>query len=97
MRRSGIVMALTLAVALAAPAGAARADAPVYRLARVCLAGGGGDSRGGVYTLSGTAGQPEAGNVPAVGGGYTLSGGFWGAIVASQVYLYLPVVTKDTP
>jgi hypothetical protein len=40
--------------------------------------GGGGTSGGGQFTLSGTAGQPDAGDM--TGGGYTLHGGFWGSV-----------------
>ena len=36
----------------------------------------------GVYTLSGTIGQPDAGNL--AGGSYTLAGGFWGGAFAVQ-------------
>jgi len=45
--------------------------------------GGGGTSTGGVYTVSGTIGQPDAGTMR--GGNYTLDGGFWGIIAAIQV------------
>jgi hypothetical protein len=38
--------------------------------------GGGGTSAGGVYAISGTIGQPDAGRM--TGGHYTLEGGFWG-------------------
>jgi hypothetical protein len=38
--------------------------------------GGGGTSAGGVYSVSGTIGQPDA-SPPAHAGGYTLVGGFW--------------------
>jgi hypothetical protein len=38
--------------------------------------GGGGTSTGGVYTLSGTIGQPDA-SAAMTGGAYTLTGGFW--------------------
>src|SRR5438552_2039539 len=38
--------------------------------------GGGGTSTGGVYAVSGTIGQPEAGG-PMTGGQYSLMGGFW--------------------
>jgi hypothetical protein len=41
----------------------------------VLIATGGGSSTGGVYSLSGTTGQPDAGAMS--GGVYTLSGGFW--------------------
>jgi len=40
------------------------------------IAGGGGTSTGGVYSVSGTLGQPVAGGAMA-GGGYSLTGGFW--------------------
>jgi len=44
--------------------------------------GGGGTSTGGVYSVTGTIGQPDAGAL-MVGGNYTLQGGFW-AIQAVQ-------------
>jgi hypothetical protein len=44
--------------------------------------GGGGTSTGGVYTVSGTIGQPDAGTMS--GGNYTLNGGFWGVVAAVQ-------------
>ena len=44
--------------------------------------GGGGTSTGGVYTVSSTIGQPDAGQM--TGGNYTLQGGFWGLIAAIQ-------------
>jgi hypothetical protein len=37
--------------------------------------GGGGTSTGGVYSVSGTIGQPDAGVMS--GGPFTLTGGFW--------------------
>ena len=44
--------------------------------------GGGGTSTGGVYSVSGTIGQPDAGAMS--GGNYMLAGGFWGLIAAVQ-------------
>jgi hypothetical protein len=44
--------------------------------------GGGGTSTGGVYSVSGTIGQPDAG--PMSGGNFTLEGGFWAMIAAVQ-------------
>lgn len=44
--------------------------------------GGGGTSTGGVYTVSGTIGQPDAGTMS--GGPYTLTGGFWSIVAAVQ-------------
>jgi hypothetical protein len=40
------------------------------------VSGGGGVSTGGVYTVSGTIGQHDAGSV-LTGGGFSLTGGFW--------------------
>lgn len=44
--------------------------------------GGGGTSTGGVYSVMGTIGQPDAGTMS--GGNYTLQGGFWGVVAAVQ-------------
>ena len=44
--------------------------------------GGGGTSTGGVYSVSGTIGQPDAGQMS--GGNFSVSGGFWGLIAAVQ-------------
>jgi len=45
--------------------------------------GGGGTSTGGLYSISGSIGQPDAGMMN--GGGYSLAGGFWGIIEAIQM------------
>lgn len=44
--------------------------------------GGGGTSTGGVYAVTGTIGQPDAGRMS--GGNYSIDGGFWGLIAAVQ-------------
>lgn len=44
---------------------------------------GGGTSTGGVYSVTGTIGQPDAGRM--TGGNYTLEGGFWGIVAAVQM------------
>jgi len=44
--------------------------------------GGGGTSTGGVYSISGTIGQPDAGRL--AGASYALEGGFWGFVGALQ-------------
>jgi len=46
------------------------------------LDGGGGTSTGGVYSVSGTIGQPDAGRMS--GGNFSVDGGFWGLIAAVQ-------------
>jgi len=58
---------------------AARAQ---YSLDWATIDGGGGTSTGGVYSVTGTIGQPDAGAMS--GGTYTLAGGFWSLIAAVQ-------------
>ena len=47
------------------------------------IAGGGGTSTGGVYSVSGAIGQPDAGGA-MTGGNYSLTGGFWSLIAVVQ-------------
>lgn len=47
------------------------------------VAGGGGTSTNGQYTLNGTIGQHDASG-PMTGGGYSLSGGFWAFLSVVQ-------------
>ncbi len=47
------------------------------------VAGGGGTSTGGTYSVSGTLGQHDAGG-PMTGGNYSLTGGFWALISVLQ-------------
>ena len=57
--------------------------------------GGASGLGGGGFTLSGTAGQPEAGATS--GGGYALVGGFWAGLGGQpepRAYLYLPLVLR---
>ncbi len=50
-------------------------------------------SAGGGYQLGGTIGQPDAGALS--GGGYTLTGGFWGnGVLAGPHRVYLPIVLR---
>ena len=51
------------------------APAP-YSMEWFKVAGGGGTSTNGSYSLSGTIGQPDAGG-PMTGGSYSVTGGFW--------------------
>ena len=46
-----------------------------YELSWYTIDGGGGQSSGGAYTLTGTIGQPDA--AWSSGGSYELLGGFW--------------------
>lgn len=62
--------------------GVAGAGAQSYSVDWSSIDGGGGVSTGGVYSVSGTIGQPDAGTMS--GGGYSVSGGFWGIVSAVQ-------------
>ena len=53
-----------------------------YSIDWFTIDGGGGTSTGGVYAVSGTLGQPDAGQLR--GGNYTLEGGFWSVVAAVQ-------------
>jgi hypothetical protein len=53
-----------------------------YSIDWFTIDGGGGTSTGGVYSVSGTIGQPDAGHMS--GGNFTIDGGFWGIIAAIQ-------------
>jgi hypothetical protein len=67
-----------------------------YDLSWNTVDGGGGPfSTGGVYSLGGTAGQPDAGLLS--GEGYTLAGGFWpgGAVAALEYRIHLPLVVRN--
>ena len=57
--------------------------------------GGYAFSTGGIYSLGGTAGQPDAGLLS--GEGYTLAGGFWpgGAVAMPEYHIYLPLVARS--
>jgi hypothetical protein len=60
-----------------------QAVAQSYSLDWWRLSGGAGTSTGGLYSVSGTAGQPEVG-APMSGGNYSLVGGFWSLVAAVQ-------------
>src|SRR6266478_8862259 len=67
---------------LAVSFGAAGVGAQNYSIDWSTIDGGGGTSTGGVYSVSGTIGQPDAGHMS--GGNYSVDGGFWGLIAAVQ-------------
>ena len=62
--------------------------AQTYSIDWYKVAGGGGTSTGGVYSVSGTAGQQDAGG-PMTNGQYSVTGGFWA--------LPIPVQTTNAP
>jgi len=54
------------------------AFAQSYSIDWFTIGGGGGTSTGGVYSVSGTIGQPDAGKMS--GGNFSLDGGFWSIV-----------------
>ena len=72
----GVIALLMVGVALVSAAPLAG-----YAIDWWTVDGGGGSSSSGAYSLSGTIGQPDTGQLS--GGGYSLSGGFWEGSVAS--------------
>jgi len=73
MKRGAVILAL---VALGVTTDASHAQS--YEIEWHSVDGGAGVSTGGPYVLSGTIGQPDAGNL--AGGSYDLQGGFWPGI-----------------
>jgi hypothetical protein len=69
-----------LALGLVAPL---LASAQNYSIDWYKIAGGGGTSTGGTYSVNGTIGQPDAG-AAMTGGSYSLTGGFWSIIAVVQ-------------
>ena len=59
-----------------------RASGQSYSISWYKVSGGGGTSTGGVYSVSGTVGQHDAGEA-MTGGNYSLTGGLW-ALYAVQ-------------
>ena len=57
--------------------------------------GGGGTSTGGVYSVSGTIGQPDAGG-PMSGGQYSVTGGFWSLLSVVQTPAGITTVFERT-
>jgi hypothetical protein len=61
----------------------ALAQSQHYSTDRHTIDGGGGTSTGGVYSVTGTIGQPDASTTIMTGGNFSLTGGFW-SLVAMQ-------------
>ncbi len=76
----------TMALTVLAPLSAAWAQSGGgFDVSWNTIDGGGGVSSGGGFSISGTAGQPDAG--PAMtGGSFIVAGGFWAAPAAPPCY-----------
>ena len=69
---------MALAVRLPAPPAVAM-QGPSLTIAPYVVAGGGGTSTGGGFTLDGTIGQAAAGG-PVSAGSFSINAGFWEAV-----------------
>lgn len=74
-------MTAFVALVLSLIAGEVRAQS--YAIDWYKIAGGGGTSTGGVFSVSGTIGQPDAGG-PMTGGNFSVTGGFWSYLSVVQ-------------
>ncbi len=92
LTKNRLRMLILLALVFLLTSSTLAASEAAYQLNWYTVDGGGGTSTGGVYSLSGTIGQPDAGT--AGGGTYTLAGGFWTPLGKTNINLYLPVVRK---
>jgi hypothetical protein len=79
---AGAIMKITLAGLASVFFAVTSALAQNYSIDWFTIDGGGGTSTGGVYSVTGTIGQPDAGVLS--GGNYSLVGGFWGAVIPIQ-------------
>jgi hypothetical protein len=84
-------LALNVRVGYAEPNAAPRTTG--YEISWSTIDGGGGTSTSGAYSLTGTAGQTDAGATLS-GGIYALAGGFWGGGGLSPSPLYLPLIRR---
>jgi hypothetical protein len=73
---------------------AAAVHAQQFTIGWYKIAGGGGASSGGVYSVNGTIGQADAGAMS--GEGYALEGGFWSVLAAEQTPSPPPLTLQET-
>ena len=81
LSRNGNLKGPFLAMLLLAPI---VATAQSYTIDWYKIAGGGGISTNGQYSVSGTIGQPDASGA-MTGGGYSVTGGYWALINVVQM------------
>jgi hypothetical protein len=77
-----------------------RAWGQSYSIDWSTIDGGGGTSTGGVYSISGTIGQPDASQQTMTGGNFSLVGGFWSLFAVVQTpgapYPRITLTTTNT-
>lgn len=82
-----IVVAAGIAAVVGARAGGGTAGPPDFDLSWYTIDGGGimrSTSADGVFELSGTIGQPDAGRLTSADGVFELTGGFWFEVIAGD-------------
>ncbi len=82
-----ILFKLGMAIKLSAACGmllASQAFGQDYSITWYTIDGGGGVSTGGVFSITGTIGQPDASIQPMTNGQFSVIGGFWALPVAVQ-------------
>ncbi len=88
-----LLASLGLALLFTSAPALAQEIAAVFDIGWWTVDNGGGSSFGSVYSIDGTLGQPDAGVL--TGGAYSISGGFWDAVVDVPVAwggrIYLPM------
>lgn len=67
-----------------------------YTIERYTIDTGGGESSGGGFTLRGTSGQHDVGEVH-MGGAYDLRGGFWAGINNPKVTIFRDSLESGVP
>ncbi|MEQ1606742.1 MAG: carboxypeptidase-like regulatory domain-containing protein [Pyrinomonadaceae bacterium] len=77
------IILVSLLVAVASLSAFAQSGG-IFEIKKSVIAGGGGNSVGGIFELDGTIGQSLAG-VSSTGGEFQLTGGFWGGSAAPIV------------
>ena len=95
MKHKGLALLALGLAALMATVGILNAAPTQYEMEWWGVDGGGGTLSDGIYSLSGTVGQPDVS--PALKGGtYRLVGGYWYG-VGAEYRIYLPLVLKAFP
>jgi hypothetical protein len=90
--RRWIIFGLACGLLVASLGVARAAGEAVYTVDWWTADGGGGEAKGGDFTLSGTIGQAEAGRLNE--DIYTLVGGFWGTLQEAWKEVFLPIIMR---
>lgn len=95
MKNIPVILTITLLLGFLASSFVAMAQNG-YELPWYSIDGGAARSQEGVFTLAGTIGQPDTGEMS--GGDYSLQGGYWASepeIIPSGKDIFLPLVIQN--